>query len=510
MTLTPAADVGRRRAALAGVVATAVALGVAELAAGLVAAAASPVVAVGDAVVDRVPVWLKNVAIALFGTGDKTALIIGVLLVCALVGAGAGLAGRRRFAAAAAVFILFGLLGVAAAAGDPRASVGASAAVLAVAVAVALGLLWLLLRPPTEATAGAADRRRFLRLAALGAVAAVGSAMIGRVLRQRSVAQRNREELAVPSAQSSAEELPDDADLDVSGLTPFVTPTPVFYRIDTALSVPRVDVATWRLRVSGMVDRPLDWSFDDLVARELREQWTTLCCVSNEVGGRLIGNARWRGVPLRDVLDLAGVQVGATQIVGRSVDGWTAGFPTAAAYDGRDAMIAVAMNGEPLPVEHGFPARLVVPGLYGYVSATKWLAEIELTTLEDFDAYWVPRGWSKEGPIKTSARIDVPQAGSIPPGPTAVAGVAWAQGRGIQRVEVQVDDQEWSEARLGAIPNVDTWRQWVWEWDAPSGSHVLQVRATDGEGNIQTAQRQGVMPDGATGYHRVLVQVRTT
>jgi hypothetical protein len=208
------------------------------------------------------------------------------------------------------------------------------------------------------------------------------------------------------------------------------------------------------------------------------------------------------------VLDLAGVQLGATQIVGRSVDGWTAGFPTELAYDGRAALIAVTMNGEPLPIAHGFPARLVVPGLYGYVSATKWLAEIELTTWEAFDAYWVPRGWSKEGPVKTQSRIDVPRPGTVDAGTVAVAGVAWAQGRGIDRVEVSVDDGPWQQARLADAPTVDTWRQWVLEWEAEPGSHVLQVRATDGNGETQTAERQGVMPDGATGYHRVLVQVR--
>jgi DMSO/TMAO reductase YedYZ molybdopterin-dependent catalytic subunit len=297
------------------------------------------------------------------------------------------------------------------------------------------------------------------------------------------------------------------ADLGVGGLEPFTTPADSFYRIDTALSAPRVNVDTWKLKITGMVDRPLTWTFDELVGQGLQEHWTTLCCVSNEVGGRLISNARWGGVLLDDVLELAGVQVGATQIVGRSVDGWTAGFPTEVARDGRPAMIAVTMNSEPLPVAHGFPARLVVPGLYGYVSATKWLAEIELTTWEAFDAYWIPRGWSKEGPVKTQSRIDVPRPGSIPGGKVPVAGVAWAQHRGIERVEVQVDDGPWNEARLGEVPTADTWRQWVWEWDATPGSHVLQVRATDADGALQTPQRRPVMPDGATGYHRVLVQV---
>ena len=506
----PPPRAGRWPFALAGIVATGVALGVAELLSGIVSDAASPVVAIGDAVVDRVPAWLKDAAIALFGQRDKLALIIGLLLVCALVGALAGVVARRRFVVAAAVFAAFGVLGVVAATADPRASVGATAAVLAAAVAAGLAFLVLLRRRAVAAPAEPSGRRRFLRLAAAGLVGAVATATAGRMLRLRSVAERSREDLAVPAPATAAKPLPAGVDLGVADLEPFATSNKTFYRIDTALSVPRVDVATWRLSVTGMVDRPLTLTFDDLTSRGLREQWTTLCCVSNEVGGRLIGNAKWRGVPLRTVLDAAGVQFGATQIVGRSVDGWTGGFPTAAAYDGRDALIAVAMNDEPLPIEHGFPARLVIPGLYGYVSATKWLSEIELTTMEDFDGYWIPRGWSKDGPIKTQSRIDVPQSGSIAPGRTAVAGVAWAQGRGIERVEVQVDDGEWTEARLGAVPNVDTWRQWVWEWDAEPGSHVLQVRATDADGETQTARRQPVAPDGATGYHRVLVQVRTT
>ena len=510
----PPSRADRWRPAAGGVVATALALGVAELLAGTFPAAASPVVAVGDVVVDRVPAWLKAAAIALFGVRDKLVLIAGVLLVCAGVGAVAGIIARRRFAGAVAIFTAFAALGVAASSGDPRTSPAATAVVLAVAVGAGLALLWYLQRPAPVRSDGttardAAGRRRFLRLAGGGVLASIASAALGSVLRQRSVAERSRQELAVPAADTPAPRLPGGVELGVDGVEPFVTSNGSFYRIDTALSVPRVDVTTWRLRVNGMVDRPLDWSFEDLVSQGLQEQWTTLCCVSNEIGGRLVGNARWSGVPLRKILDLAGVRLGATQIVGRSVDGWTAGFPTAAAYDGRDAIIAVAMNGEPLPVEHGFPARLVVPGLYGYVSATKWLEQIELTTLEAFDGYWIPRGWSKEGPIKTASRIDVPGPGSVDAGRTAVAGVAWAQGRGIGRVEVQVDDGPWQEARLGEVPNVDTWRQWVWEWDAQPGSHLLQVRATDADGVVQTAQRQPVAPDGATGYHRVMVQVRT-
>jgi DMSO/TMAO reductase YedYZ molybdopterin-dependent catalytic subunit len=302
--------------------------------------------------------------------------------------------------------------------------------------------------------------------------------------------------------------LPAAADLGIEGLPPFQTPNADFYRIDTALTVPQVDPATWRLRVTGMVDRELELTFDDLLGRPLVEADVTLTCVSNEVGGGLIGNARWLGARLADLLEEAGVQPGATQLVGRSVDGFTVGFPTEVALDGREALVAVGMNGEPLPIEHGFPARLVVPGLYGYVSATKWLAEIELTTWEAFDAYWVPRGWAKEGPIKTQSRIDVPASlAAVPAGPTAVAGVAWAPTRGIERVEVQVDDGRWAPARLAAPVGEDTWRQWVYEWDATPGGHTLRVRATDGTGQLQTEERAEPIPDGASGWHTIQVRV---
>ena len=508
-----AADIPSRRSsrgadAVAGIAATAVALAAAELLGAFIPGAASPVVAVGDVVVDVVPPAVKNAAIAVFGLADKVALLTGMLLVIAGVGAWLGRLARRRFVAGAGGFVAFGAMGVAAAAADPRASLAATALTLAAGVVCGVATLRLLLRTRGGEPAAVTGRRRFLRLAATSLVVAAAGGWASLIVRRRTAAAASREALRLPTARATTTPLPAGVDLDVADLEPFVSSNRSFYRIDTALSVPRVDVTTWRLQVTGMVDRPLNWSFDDLVGQGLEEHWVTLCCVSNEVGGRLIGNAKWRGVALRDVLDIAGVHLGATQIVGRSVDGWTAGFPTEVAMDGRNALIAVSMNDEPLPVEHGFPARLVVPGLYGYVSATKWLSEIELTTWEDFDAYWVPRGWSKEGPIKTQSRIDVPRPGSIAAGRVAVAGVAWAQQRGIDRVEVQVDDGPWEQARLADVPNVDTWRQWVWEWDATPGSHVLQVRATDGEGEVQTGRRQGVMPDGATGYHRVLVQVR--
>ncbi|WP_181766940.1 molybdopterin-dependent oxidoreductase, partial [Streptomyces albidus (ex Kaewkla and Franco 2022)] len=293
-----------------------------------------------------------------------------------------------------------------------------------------------------------------------------------------------------------------------------VTPSKDFYRVDTALTVPRVDVSRWTLRVHGRgVRRPLTLTFDDLLDRKLIERHITLTCVSNQVGGSYAGNARWLGVPLADLLREAGVRPPsrggpADQLVARSVDGMTLGSPVETVMDGRDAMLAVGMNGEPLPFTHGFPVRMVVPGLFGYVSACKWLRELELTTFDDYDVYWVRRDWARDAPVKTQSRIDTPRPlASLKPGTVQVAGVAWAQHRGIDRVEVRVDDGPWRRAELAAEDSRDTWRQWVWEWRATSGSHRLQVRATDRDGRTQTAERVGTVPDGATGRHSVVVDV---
>ena len=285
-----------------------------------------------------------------------------------------------------------------------------------------------------------------------------------------------------------------------------------FYRIDTALSVPQVPKDSWTLRIHGMVDRELELSFADVLARPMIERYVTLSCVSNEVGGGLVGNALFQGVLLKDLLDEAGVQGGATQVVSRSVDGWDCGSPTSMIMDGRDAMLAIAMNGEPLPAEHGYPARLVVPGLYGYVSATKWVTEIELTRWEDFDGYWVPRGWSKEGPVKTMARIDRPRRGRTleanAAGVVDIAGLAWAVHRGIGRVEVSIDEGDWIECELGGVPSDDTWRQWRYQWsDAPAGEHRVRARAHDNAGEVQPEEPKSVAPDGAQGYHQVRFSV---
>ena len=331
---------------------------------------------------------------------------------------------------------------------------------------------------------------------------------MGRWLIDRVAVLVNRSDIILPSALEVVP-APQIEAPTVSGLSPLITPNNQFYKIDTALTVPRVDLSTWTLQVSGMVDRPLELTYDQLLELPMVERYVTLSCVSNRVGGDLVGHAKWLGVPLSDVLTRARVQNSATQLVGRSVDGFTVGFPTDHVFDGRDALIAVAMNGEPLPFDHGFPARLVVAGLYGYVSATKWLSEIELTTWESFDAYWVPRGWSKIGPVKTQSRIDRPSFGDIidTPGPYTVAGVAWAPNTGIAKVEVSVDGGSWQECNLGEDLGNNSWIQWWVDVDLGSGVHDMQVRATDRTGATQTPDILPPRPDGATGWHTIRFQV---
>ncbi|MEZ5341909.1 MAG: molybdopterin-dependent oxidoreductase [Acidimicrobiales bacterium] len=292
------------------------------------------------------------------------------------------------------------------------------------------------------------------------------------------------------------------------GITPIVVANRDFYRIDTATLVPRVDPADWKLKIRGMVDNELDFTYDELLARANWVVPVTLSCVSNEVGGGLVGNAVWHGVPLTELLDEAGVQSGATQLSSRSVDGWDCGFPTELAYDGRTAMVAVAMNGEPLPLDHGFPARLVVSGLYGYVSATKWLDTIELTTIEAFNGFWISRGWSKDGPVKTQSRIDTPRNGTaVDPGVArAIAGVAWAPNTGIQHVEVQIDNGDWVMAELGESLSDDTWVQWKLAWTPDAGNHTIKVRATDKSGFTQSPDPVYVAPNGAEGWHTISVR----
>ncbi len=503
---------------MAGAAAVALSLGVSELAAGLLGLP-SLIEAVGDWVIDVSPTPVKEWAISTFGTNDKLVLLIGIVLVSLLVGALVGMIARRRFGIAVAVFLGFGAAATLAATRDPAVSIGVAVIPAGLAVITGLAALrWLYAQSPealaqVEEAATPADPSRRRLVIGLGAVLGVAalSSGIGRALVDRSTRSvSGRTEVSFPAAAESLPPMPATAELGVQGLSPVITPNEVFYRIDTAfLSVPRVELSEWAITVEGRVDRPYSLTYDDLLAMPLVERDVTLSCVSNEVGGDLVGNARWLGVPLSDVLDRAGVRGDAEQVVGRSVDDFTVGFPVEAVYDGRDSLVAVGMNGEPLPLEHGFPARLVVAGLYGYVSATKWLSSIELTGWDDFDAYWVPRGWAKEAPIKTQSRIDTPtNRTALEPGTHRVAGVAWAPTRGISRVEVRLgEDAEWVDAELSEPLSDNCWRQWVVDWGAPAGTHRLQVRATDGDGNVQTDESRPPAPDGATGWHTIQVSV---
>jgi DMSO/TMAO reductase YedYZ molybdopterin-dependent catalytic subunit len=594
------------------VLAAAVAMGVAQLIAGLSVPAASPVLAVGQAAIDATPLWLKDWATATFGTHDKTVLLTGVVVVVFLYAALVGVVSMRRLGAGYLGLTAFACLGVAAALTRPGAAAGwalptivgalagayalrrlvfaARAATVADAESRAERAAWadpatmppIVFGPRDTADAGTADdgqppgetggmtdqgwhdepelrapdlpvagrpglpaqpalpgevrppeppggnvppfragpplgtagagspaRRAFLLTAgAAVAVAAVGE-VAGRTLATRRNVSAAQRALRLPRPAEPAPPLPAGVNLPVPGITPFVTPNGEFYRIDTALLVPQVDPAGWQLRIHGMVAREVVVTFDELIRRPLIEHYLTLCCVSNPVGGPLIGNAKWLGPKLADLIREAGPLRGADQLIATSVDGFTSGTPIEVVLDGRDALVAVAMNGAALPVDHGFPARLVVPGLYGYVSACKWVVDIEVTTFASSVAYWAQRGWSQQAPVKTECRIDVPSSGtSLKAGRVAIAGVAWAQHRGIEAVEVRVAGGPWHQATLATLAGIDSWRQWSWQWDAaPGGPYIIEARATDKTGYTQTSLPQPVAPNGATGYPAAQVTV---
>ena len=557
----PGASVGL----LAGMAGAAVALAFGELMDGLFDSIPSLVVAVGEALVDYSPDWAVKLSIELFGEKDKAVLAIGIVGVSLVIG---GLLGttamwQRSHRAPLAGFAAFALIGGWTAARNPMSPFIGSWIVALCAAALGAGTLLLLLRfapharaaaksatsatttaaspdepdagPPGESTAPEpldTSRRAFLVGVGGAGVAAVGLVALGRGVRGPSAAETARASIdlsgasppttaapagatATPSATTAAQRslMSQVAALDtldeIAGISSYLTPNDDFYRIDTALTVPQVDPANWSLSFTGMVDNPYELTLDDILAMELSEHVITLSCVSNRVGGRLVGNATWTGIPLVTLLERAGVQPGADQVVGRSVDDWTAGFPTDVLYDGRNAILAVGMNGEPLPTSHGFPARLVVAGLYGYVSAVKWIEEINLTTWDGFDGYWVPRGWSKRGPMKTQSRIDVPDGGDrLAPGvPAAVAGIAWAPTRGISGVELRVDDGPWQRCELGEALGNESWLQWHLAWTPTPGDHTLQVRAIDGTGMTQPQGPKDPRPDGAEGWHRINVRV---
>ena len=552
--------------AVAGVLSAAVAIGAAQLAAGLTVPQASPVVAVGQAAIDLTPPPVKDFAISAFGSADKTVLLGGILVVLAGYAALIGILAVRRLAFGMWGLALFAFIGLVAALTRPDSTAEYVVPTLAGAAAGAFALTRLTraagrlgapaagsapaaesapaagsppaagtLTPPDLPTPPAAEaaattspgysftylpnpddpgppgpaRRRFLVSSGIAAAAALAGTVAGRELATRRDVTLARAALRFPRPAVAAPPLPAGSDLHIPGLSSFITPNGSFYRVDTAILLPQVDPSTWQLRIHGMVQREVTISFAELLRRPLIEDYITLTCVSDPVGGPYVGNAKWLGASLAALIRQARPRAGANQLLCTSVDGFTSGTPLQVVLDGRDALLAVAMNGTALPVEHGFPARMVVPGLYGYVSATKWVTDIEVTTFAAASAYWVGRGWSQQAPIKTESRIDVPAIGStLRPGPTQVAGVAWAQHKGVAAVEVRVDHGPWQEARLAAVPDIDTWRQWVWEWQATPGDHVFEARATDKTGYTQTAVQAQPPPNGASGYPSAAVTVR--
>jgi DMSO/TMAO reductase YedYZ molybdopterin-dependent catalytic subunit len=536
------------RGALAGLLSAAVALGVAELVAGITGPLSSPVIAVGGVAINLTPVPLKDFAIAHFGSNDKNVLLAGIVVQLAIFAAVIGMLAIRWLWLGLAGLAVFGALGVAAVISRSSASLADVAPTLIGVAVAAVAMVFLVRaarmeprRAATVTAAGSADpqadlaapdlpvpqpgtrvnrledgdqavlapgRRRFLALGAGAAVLAAGSGWAGEQLLRRFNVTALRAAVRLPRPAVAAAPVPAGASLNVSGITPFFTSDDSFYRVDTDLVVPQVSPQDWTLQITGMVDHPIELSFDDLLRLPLIEHDMTLVCVSNAVGGPYAGNARWLGASLPALLRKAGIRRGADQVLSTGTDGMTISTAVDTILDGRQALIAVGMNGQPLPTEHGFPARMLVPGLYGYVSATKWVTKLEVTTFARQQAYWTQRGYALQAPIRTESRIDVPRPlAQVPAGRVAVGGVAWAPHRGISRVQVNVDGGAWHTAKLAAADGTDTWRQWVWPWDASSGLHTLQVRATDGTGAVQTKSEAGVFPSGATGWDSVVVTV---
>jgi DMSO/TMAO reductase YedYZ molybdopterin-dependent catalytic subunit len=510
--------------ALSGVLAAVAGIAVGHLVAGLLDPASSPVLAVGSAVIDATPTPVKEWAVARFGTRDKPILLAGVTVVTLLAAAAAGVLARRRtWPGIAFVLLLTGLATLAAVLRPVATPVDAvpGLAAAGAGVAVLVGLLSALRgRTPlrgsrTDASSGGAlpatahptahdSRRTFLLGAGAVTLGAAGAAAVG----QRLSAAGGPGSTVLPPPVEAAPPLPQGLERMVRGITPLRTGNATFYRVDTNLTVPRVDAERWQLRVDGMVDRPFTLSYQQLLALPMVERDITMTCVSNEVGGGYVGSARWLGVRLADVLDRAGVRDGADQLFSTAVDGFTISTPLDAVRDGRDALLVVGMNGEPLPAAHGYPARLVVPGLYGFVSATKWVTRLTLSTYARDTAYWTERKWATDAPVKISARIDTPRPlSTVKAGRTAIGGVAWAQHRGIRDVEVSVDDGPWRRTELGPDVGVDYWRQWYLPWDATPGRHSIRVRTSDLTGGAQLTERATPFPSGSSGVQEVVVFV---
>jgi DMSO/TMAO reductase YedYZ molybdopterin-dependent catalytic subunit len=559
-TVNAPSDTGRTaarntgRGALAGLITGFVAVGVGQFVAGIARPQGSPVAAVGSMAIDFTPPAVKNFAISTFGSHDKFVLVSGVVVVLAIFAAVIGTYAVRRIGYGLAGLAVFAVIGLIAALTRPNAELVDALPTLIGAGAGAFALVRLVgaariaveagapapgrrapgapapaprldpfgpvpvgpvpvepVRPPfvtgpPRRLAPPTARRSFLLNSSVAIAAGGVSLFAARQLTERATATIARSAVRLPAAARSAPPLPPGTNLDIRGLSPFVTPNGAFYRVDTALIIPEVATQDWQLRIHGMVEREINISFAELLRRPLIEDYVTLTCVSNPVAGPYIGNALWLGASLASLLRSARIRAGADQLLCSSSDGFTSGTPTEVVLDGRDALLAIGMNGAALPFAHGFPVRMVTPGLYGYVSATKWVTDIKVTTFGAEAAYWAQRGWSQQAPIKTESRIDVP-GGPVKAGRTPVAGVAWAQHKGIDAVHVRVDRGPWQQARLAAVPGIDTWRQWVWDWDAPPGQHTIEARATDATGYTQTALQEPPEPNGATGYPSVTVTV---
>ncbi|MCL1599129.1 MAG: molybdopterin-dependent oxidoreductase, partial [Actinomycetia bacterium] len=500
---TQETHIAKRRSGWAGVAGVAVALGATELFAGMSDSVPSAVSAIGTYVIDASPSWLKTFAISTFGTADKAVLAVSIFIVSLLIGWFLGKVSTKQAWPIVSGFIVAGIVGIAAQMTQP--GVGVPASVASTMVAIGIGIVtWYGIKAwadPERVDAITADdvpdiaRRRLMLGLAGAATVTVVTIGIGRgKIRGRAEAQRAA--LTLPEPIEVEIDPTSAHDFGLRGVPPIVIGNATFYRIDTALVVPTIDPEEWTLTIKGMVDEEIVLTYGNIAAMPLVERYATLSCVSNEVGGRLVGNALWTGVFLRDILGMAGVQPGAEQVVGRSIDGWTSGFPVEMAFDDRDAMLVTGMNREVLPANHGFPARLVVPGLYGYVSATKWITEIELTTWDAFDGYWIPRGWSKEGPIKTQSRIDRPRNGAkVEAGSYTLGGVAWAPTRGVDRVEVRIGDGPWQVAELGESLSENSWIQWKLDTELSEGEHIISVRAPDSTGLTQGEQETRPAPD---------------
>ncbi len=501
----------RWRAAAVGIAAVVLAAGLGELAAAVITPSASPFAVIGGGLIDIAPSWAKDLAIGLFGTADKVALLTGIAVVAGLLAAAAGLLELWRRPLGALIFVALGIVGAAVATvrSDGDLLAWLPSIVAGVAGAIALRVLIKRAIPAADDSPEGPGRRQFLVWTGATAALGVAALVLGNLARAtvRTV-EAARAAVRLPAAATAAPAVPAAAELAIDGLAPVVTPNSAFYRIDTALVVPQVDPADWSLRVHGMVDHEVVLTWDELVELPLQESDITLACVSNTVGGDLIGNARWLGYPVRELLTRAGVSADADMVLSTSIDGFTASTPLEALTDERDALLAVGMNGEPLPLAHGFPVRLVVPGLYGYVSATKWVTELEVTRFDRASAYWTTRGWSERGPIKLQSRIDVPRDGrSVEAGSSVIAGMAWQPYVGIDGVEVRIDGGPWRRAELATAISDDTWVQWSLPWNAETGVHEIECRALSADGETQTSTQTPPAPDGAQGWHRISVTV---